>query len=186
MIVRWPLLLAAVLAALALLPAVLRGQSGRGGRRAGGLEILRVELPDGATWTLGPGGVGRPFRVRILLVNRGGEPLRIWDPANSEGSQAPIVVLTGAGGRRTVLRPPPFERSGAPTVWTIEPQQLRAIELDLLRLVGERSLEPGTYTLQAGYENALPAVGGMGGVWTGRVASEGQEVRVVRPPGRDE
>ena len=63
-------------------------------QRQPGLAVLRVDLPDGAKWTLGDGGIGRPFKARLLLVNHGKDPVTIWDYQNSEGAQCPGVILT--------------------------------------------------------------------------------------------
>jgi hypothetical protein len=146
------------------------------------LELVRVDLPDGKTWTLGAKGVGRPFMARLVLCNRGKAPIRIWDPANSEGSSCPRIVLTDFTGKETILQKAPVERSaGAPTFWTIEPNQVVKIDLELLRLIGEQSLPEGTYKLQGFYENAQGESDPIKGIWTGKIASAVQEIKIVAP-----
>jgi hypothetical protein len=149
-----------------------------------GLAILRVDLPDGTKWTLGDGGIGRPFKARLLLVNQGKDPVTIWDYQNSEGAQCPGVMLTDEKGKETILLPPPFPRlAGVPTVITIPPTQIIAIELELLRLIGERGLPPGKYRLKAFYENKLKndKVFIKSEVWVGRMESEPVEITIVAP-----
>jgi sulfatase modifying factor 1 len=149
-----------------------------------GLTVLRANLPDGTKWTLGDGGIGRPFKATLLLVNRGKRPVTIWDYQNSEGAQCPGVILTDEKGKETILRPPPFPRlAGVPTVITIPPTQIIAIELELLRLIGERGLPPGKYRLKAFYENELKndKVFIKSEVWVGRMESELVEITIVAP-----
>jgi hypothetical protein len=146
-----------------------------------GLELLRVELPDGRNWILGTGGIGRPFMVRLLLTNRGTTTLKIWDPRNSEGSQCPGVILIDTQSQQTVLQPPVVSRSGVPSIWTIEPDQVVMIELDLLRLIGKRSVPPGEYRLQGLYQNALSQSFTTTGVWVGLVASDPVLIQVIAP-----
>lgn len=146
------------------------------------LELLRVDLPDGKMWTLGDKGVGRPFMARLVLRNRGKAAIRIWDPANSEGSSCPRIVLTDFTGKETVLQQTPVERSaGVPTCWTIEANQVVKIDLELLRLIGEHSLPEGTYKLQGIYQNGLADSDPIKGVWTGQIASPVQEIKIVAP-----
>jgi hypothetical protein len=146
------------------------------------LDLLRVDLPDGTTWTLGDKGVGRPFMASLLLCNKGKAAIRIWDPTNSEGSACPRITLTDATGKETVLQKAPIERSaGAPTIWTIEPNQVIKIDLELLRLIGEHSLPAGTYKLRAFYQNTLADSDPIKGVWTGQIASPVQEIKIVAP-----
>src|SRR3984957_17059267 len=149
-----------------------------------GLAILRADLPDGTKWILGTGGIGRPFKASILLVNQGKEPVTIWDYQNSEGAQCPGVILTDEKGKETILLPPPFLRlAGVPSVITIPPTQIIAIELELLRLIGERGLPPGKYRLKAFYENKLKNDKTFikSDVWLGRIESEAVEITIVAP-----
>lgn len=149
-----------------------------------GLALLRSDLPDGAKWTLGKGGIGRPFNARLLLVNQGKEPVTIWDYQNSEGSQCPGVVLTDEKGRETILRPAMMERiTGVPSAITIPPTQTIAIELELLRLIGERGLPPGKYKLKGFYENKLKndKVFILSEVWLGRIEGEPVEITILAP-----
>ena len=153
-------------------------------RSLGGLEFLPLDLPDGGTWTLGSRGMGRPFLARLRLSNRSDKPIRLWDPENSEGSRCAFVELTDGHGRRTLLRPPAVERSGTATVVTVPPHGVLKLDLELLRLIGERPLPPGKYALRATYENRLDHVFGMRDIWTGRIAAEAREITVVAtPPG---
>ncbi len=145
---------------------------------------LHLALPDGNTWVLGEHGVGKPFMARLLLDNRGKTPVTIWDYRNTEGSSAPGVTLTDAQGNSTILRPPPMERAaGVPTVITIQPTQVIAIELELLRLVGERDLPPGKYKLSAfnenKFKNASPFV--KAEVWMGHIEAEPVEITIAGP-----
>ena len=120
------------------------------------LEFLRLELPDGKSWVLGAGGIGRPFLVKLLLVNRGQTTFNLWDPRDAEGSEAARIALTDGLGRRTVLAPAaPAARSGVPGALPVRANQVVAIELDLLRLIGTRSLAPGEYKIQGLYENHI-------------------------------
>jgi hypothetical protein len=148
-----------------------------------GLKLLRVDFPDGTRWTLGEGGLGRPFMVRLVLTNDGPEPVRIWDPHNSEGASCPRVALTDPQKRETILLPPGIARAaGIPTTVTLKPQEVFVIELDLLRLIDERGLAPGKYQLQGRYENDLKEAGfGIKDVWTGKLSSELQAMEIVRP-----
>jgi len=147
-----------------------------------GLELLRVELPDGQEWALGKGAVGRPFIARLLLINRGDGPLRIWDPLNSEGSQCASVELTDQTGQKTVLRMPALERSaGTPSFVLLEPNEVVKIDNELLRATFETIPPPGSYTLTATYENALERSGPIKNVWTGRLSSPPQKVQIVDP-----
>ena len=147
-----------------------------------GLASLRVDLPDGTKWILGNGGIGRPFKARLLLVNRGKESVTIWDYQNSEGAQCPGVILTDEHGKKTILRPPPMLRlAGVPSVITIQADGVIAIELELLRLIGENGLPPGKYRLKAFYENKLAndKVFIKSKVWVGRMESESVEITIV-------
>jgi formylglycine-generating enzyme required for sulfatase activity len=149
-----------------------------------GLAFLRADLPDGTTWTLGNGGIGRPFKARLLLVNQGKEPVTIWDYQNSEGAQCPGVILTDEKGKETILRPAPIERiTGVPSAITIPPTQTIAIELELLRLIGERGLPPGKYRLKGFYENKLKNDKSFikSEVWLGRIESDPVEITIVAP-----
>lgn len=149
-----------------------------------GLAFLRVDFPDGTAWTLGKGGIGRPFMARLLLVNQGTVPVTIWDYKNSEGAQDPGVILTDKNGKETILRPPPIERAaGVPTVITIQPHQVLPIDLELLRLIGERGLPSGKSSLKGFYENKLKNDGTFikTPVWLGRIESEPVEITIVVP-----
>lgn len=146
--------------------------------------MLRADLPDGAKWILGDGGIGRPFKARLLLTNRGKEPLTIWDYQNSEGAQCPGVILTDEKGKETILRPPSFPRlAGVPSVITIPADGVIAVELELLRLIGERGLPSGKYRLKAFFENELKndQVFIKAEVWVGRIESEPLEITIVSP-----
>ena len=107
--------------------------------------------------------------------------MKSWDYQNSEGAQCPGVILTDEKGKETVLLPPPFPRlAGVPSVITIPPTQIIAIELELLRLIGERGLPPGKYRLKAFYENKLKNDKSFikSDVWLpGRIESEPLEIR---------
>jgi hypothetical protein len=147
-----------------------------------GLELLRVELPDGQEWALGKGAVGRPFIARLLLINRSDGPLRIWDPLNSEGNQCVSLELTDQTGQKTVLRMPAIERSaGVPTVVLIEPNEVVRIDNELLRANFQAIPRPGSYTLTVTYENMLDSSGPIEGVWTGRLTSPPQQIQVFDP-----
>ena len=151
---------------------------------AAGLGFLKVDLPAGAKWILGAGGIGRPFEATLLLDNQGKTPVMIWDYKNSEGAQCPGVILTDAKGNKTVLQPPPIARAaGMPTVITIQPHGVIRIELELLRLIGERGLPPGRYQLRGFYENKLKNEFDFikAEVWTGRLESEAVEIEIVAP-----
>ena len=149
-----------------------------------GLALLRTDLPDGAKWILGNGGIGRPFKARLLLVNQGKEPVTIWDYQNSEGSQCPGVILTDEKGKETILRPAVMERiTGVPSAIVIPPTQTIAIELELLRLIGERGLPPGKYRLKGFYENKLKNDKSFikSEVYLGRIESEPVEITIGAP-----
>ncbi len=151
---------------------------------AGGLNLLKVDLPDGGKWILGEGGVGRPFMATLLLDNPGKTPVTLWDHQNSEGAQCPGVVLTDPKGKQTVLQPPAIARAGGiPTVVTIQPHGVMRIELELLRLIGERGLPPGKYQLRGFYENKLKNDFGFikAEVWTGWIESEAVTIEIVAP-----
>jgi hypothetical protein len=92
--------------------------------------------------------------------------------------------VTDAAGKETILRPPLKERiTGVPGVWTFNAQIVRGISLDLLRLIGERSLPEGRCSIRAFYENTLPNNGPFiqGPVWTGRIESRPVEIEIVLP-----
>ncbi len=149
-----------------------------------GLSLLPVDLPDGTTWKLGEGGIGRPFKVRLLLKNESKTPLMIWDYKNSEGAQCPGVILTDEKGKETILRPPPIERSaGVPGVIAIPPSEIIVIELELLRLIGERGLRPGTYKVVGFYDNKLKNDRTFikDDVWVGRSATESVKITIIAP-----
>jgi len=149
---------------------------------AGELSFASIELVDGDRWKLAEGGIGRPFTVRLLLVNRGATPLRLWQTGSAEGDACPVVLLEDAAGCETVLQPPPALRiSGVPHVTTVEPGRLLRIDLDLLRLLGPASPPPGAYRLRAVYENMIPRSMGVGGVWTGRLVGERREITIAVP-----
>jgi hypothetical protein len=151
-------------------------------RQFRGLQLLALDLRDGTSWVLGPGGLGRPFLARMLLTNIGDAPLRIWDPDNSEGSQCPSIILSDAKGKDIELRPAPIERSsGVPTVWTINPKQVVAINLEMLRLVGTNSPPPGTYKIRAFYRNTEADSATIKGVWTGHIGTDPVEIKIVLP-----
>ena len=149
---------------------------------AGDLSFASLELVDGDCWKLAKGGIGRPFTVRLFLVNRGATPLRLWQTGSAEGDACPVVLLEDAAGCETVLRPPPALRvSSVPHVTTVEPGRLLRIDLDLLRLLGPASPPPGSYRLRAVYENVISRAMGVGGVWTGRLVGEGREITIAVP-----
>lgn len=139
---------------------------------------LRLILPDGHTWRLAPGGMGRPFIVRFLLINHSGTPVHLWDPDNSEGSQNPSVILTASDGTGVTLTPPPVERSGVATSITIGPDKTFSINLELLRLIGDKSLPPGAYSVKGIYENHLGDR--FRDIWTGRIESDRLSISIVR------
>jgi hypothetical protein len=149
-----------------------------------GLEFVRLELPDGTSWTLGEGGIGRPFLARMVLSNIGPRPIKIWDPSGSEGSSCPRVVLTDARGRETVLRPTPVPRfAGVPLARALAPSEGVAIELELLRLVDVHSPPPpGEYRIRAIYSGAPEEDPSIKGIWPGTVASEPLTMKIVAPP----
>ena len=70
-----------------------------------------------------------------------------------------------------------------PSVIAIPPTQIVAIELELLRLIGERGLPPGKYRLKAFFENQLKndKVFIKSEVWVGRMESEPVEITIVAP-----
>ena len=149
-----------------------------------GLAFLRADLFDGTTWTLGHGGVGRPFMVSLALVNEGKQTVTIWDYKNSEGAQCPGVVLTDEAGKETVLQPAPIPRlAGIPSVINIGPNDVIRIDLDLLRLIGEHGLPPGRYTLKGFYENKMKNDGIFikKDVWMGRIESKPVAMTIVAP-----
>ena len=149
-----------------------------------GFAILRTDLPDGTTWILGDGGIGRPFMAWLLLVNEGKQPVTIWDYQNSEGACCPGVILTDEKGKETILRPAPTaQAAGIPSIITIEPHQIVRIELELLRLIGKHGLPPGPYKLKGFYENKLKndEVFIKKAVWVGRIESKPVEFTIVAP-----
>lgn len=151
----------------------------------GGLSLVRIDLLDGRQWILGTAmgrhDIGRPFAVRLVLVNRGAVPVTIWDPTNSEGSTAPGVILTDEDGKETVLKARPIERSGVPSVWVIEPNAARTITIDLLRLVPPAGIRPGPYSIRGVFENSHVnnEVFVKGRVWTGRIESPTCAMQVI-------
>lgn len=146
------------------------------------LSFAGIELLDGERWTLANGGIGRPFTLRLLLVNRGLDPVRLWQPGTAEGDTCPLVLLVDAAGTETVLRPPPNLRiGGVPHVSVVDTGRLLRIDLDLLRLVGPESPKPGAYRIRALYENVIPRSMGVEGIWTGRVASDWREIQILAP-----
>jgi hypothetical protein len=167
-----------------LLLLSLAGVAAAAEHASAGLTFLRVDLPDGKTWTLGQRGIGRPFMAVLLLSNEGQTPIKLWDHKNSEGAQSPGVILTDAKGQETILRPAPIARAaGFPTVETLQPHGVIGIELELLRLIGQRGLPPGAYKLKGIYENKLKNETDFikGEVWTGRIESAPVEIAIVAP-----
>lgn len=146
------------------------------------LQIFRIGLPDGRQWVLGKDGIGRPFSVRLLLLNRSDETMMIWDPNNTEGASAAGIILTDGKNRQTVLRPVGIERSaGVPTVITIAPDGVFSLDLDLLRLTGQNSLPAGNYSIKGEYRNNVKGEGPFENVWTGRIVSESSEITITSP-----
>lgn len=136
---------------------------------------LRLGLPDGLTWTLGEGGIGRPYMVQFVLTNHFDTPITIWDYKNKEGAQTFGVILTDETGKEIVLRPLPIERkAGDPTIITIEPYRSIVAEFEMLRMVGEHGLPPGHYWLRGFYENEMKNEYKFlkADVWTGRLDSQ--------------
>ncbi len=150
------------------------------------LEFVRLDLPDGTNWVLGEGGIGRPFLARLVLANNGRRPIQIWDPAGSEGSVCPLVVLADAQGRETIIRPKPVLRlAGVATARTLAAGDVVVIDLELLRLVDEESPPPpGDYTIRAIYANRLDQAFPITGVWTGTIQSNRQAMKIIAPSGR--
>ncbi len=146
---------------------------------------LSFNLPDGQTWTLGAKAVGRPFMVRLVLANESDKPIQIWDPQNSEGSVCPRVILTDQAGKSTTLTPPGIARAaGIPTVWNFKPHDVRAIDIELLRLVDEKTVLPrGQYKIKAGYENTLANDFTFikGPIFIGKLESEAQTITIIAP-----
>jgi len=143
---------------------------------------LRVELPDGGTWILAEGGIGRPFAVRFVLSNRGEAAITLWDADGSEGRGCFHVILTDTKGNETLLQPEPVERSaGVPTAMTLNPGQKLPINFDLLRLIGEKSPAAGDYQLRLEYRNELAQAGPVKQVWTGQIASASKPLKIVPP-----
>jgi hypothetical protein len=145
---------------------------------------LEMRLVDGAKWTLAPGGLGRPCQIDLFVWNKIQEVVSIWDPTNSEGSQCPGVLLTNADGKSFEFRPKAIPRlAGVPSVWAIDVNGARVISFDLLRLVGEKGLPPGTYKIRGFYENKLAndKVFFPEKVWTGRIESESTALDIVAP-----
>jgi hypothetical protein len=145
---------------------------------------LQLQLPDGNAWTLGAGGIGRPFMARLLLINPGQKPVRTWGYSGPEGAQCPSVTLTDEKGRVTTLRPPAEMRlAGVPVPMILQPAEVVPINLELLRLIGEHGLPPGKYKIQAFYENSLkdepPFV--TDPIWTGRIQSQATDMTIVAP-----
>ena len=178
---------------LLLVPAAGLACVALGGLRVGSaaapekaLEFVRLELSDGTNWTLGEGGVGRPFQVRLVLANNGKQPITIWEPTEAEGSNCPQVVLTDAKGLETVLRPRLIGRAaGVPTGRTLAPAEVFAIELELLRLVDVNSPPfPGDYTIRAVYRSEPDENPFVKNVWTGTVQSQGVAMKIVPLPAR--
>jgi len=149
---------------------------------AAGLELLRVELPDGDRWLLGERGLGRPFVARLLLTNRGETPLKIWHPDCTEGSAAAGVWLIPGDGKKLILRRKPVERAaGVATAKTIKPNEVVRIDLELLRLIDSKSPAAGTYRVVGVYENDLPRVEQIT-VWSGRLEKAADHaISIVRP-----
>jgi len=146
------------------------------------LSFASIELLDGERFILAEGGIGRPFLVRLLLVNRGETPLRLWQPGTGEADACPAVLLADGDGEEIVLRVPPTLRvTGVPQATALEPGRLLRIDLDLLRLVGGGSPAPGGYRLRGLYESVIPRSMGVEGVWTGRLLSEPREIVIERP-----
>lgn len=146
---------------------------------------LHVQFPDGETWALGKRGVGRPFAARLIFGNQSDDTIHIWDPHNAEGSTCPGVILIGPKGQKLVLRPKQiFRFTGVPSVWTLPPHASCSLDLELLRLVGTQSLEPGRYQVKAFYDNQLenkPKTFIRHDVWTGHVESIKKKIEIVAP-----
>ena len=164
--------------ALAALPAMSE-DGGSASQR--GLELTQVQTPDGRQWALRRDGTGRPFELRVVLVNRSKSQVRVWSPDNSEGSQAVTIVLGDSEGKRTHLRPQAVERSGMPTAVTLMPNQALAIRIDLLRIVPLPAPTPGRYLLRAWYANEVATAGNVEGVWTGKIVSTPFEIEITSP-----
>jgi hypothetical protein len=146
------------------------------------LGFVSLGFPDGKDWILGKGGLGRPFSVRFVLGNDGEAPIRLWNAKDAEGLRCPSIRLTNTDGKVIVLRPEaPNARSGVPGSVELAPHQTIAIELDLLRMIGTRSLAPGAYRLQGIYENRVTDTAFVKGLWTGEIRSMTETIRIVAP-----
>ncbi len=150
---------------------------------ANGLS-LKLELPDGEKWVLGEKGIGRPFLARLYVCNNGEEDVRVWDPANSEGSVSPSVILTnGKTSRQFLLRPLFVNRTTGPATFNVlKPHEVLSINLELLRLVDEQcSPSAGEYLVTARYENSRDHGGQVKNIWTGRITSESKQIQILAP-----
>jgi hypothetical protein len=145
------------------------------------LSFASIELLDGERWILAEGGIGRPFGVRLLLVNRGKTGLRLWQPGTGEADACPAVLLADDWEENVLRAPPTLRVTGVPQATVLEPGRLLRIDLDLLRLVGGASPAPGGYRLRGLYESVIPRSMGVEGVWTGRLLSEPREIVIERP-----
>jgi hypothetical protein len=145
------------------------------------LEIVGTAVPDGTNWTLGDGGIGRPFSVRIVLGNRSKTPVRIWRPDSPDGSHLAWVTLSDSEGHETKLEWPAIPRFGLPSSLSVEPNGTAVYNLELLRAQGITDLKPGTYRLVAHYANTTAADGQSQGVWTGEIASQPLVIKIQRP-----
>jgi len=145
---------------------------------------IELQLPDGHDWVLDKGGLGRPFLARLVLVNWGPESIRVWTPEVGEGRLCPSVSLTNRlSGHLVVLRPrlSPVP-DGIASFSTIKPGEVKSIELELLRLIGECSPPEGIYMTTAHYISTIDRSGTLvKGVWTGSIKSGVEEVRIVAP-----
>jgi hypothetical protein len=140
-----------------------------------GLAISAIRLPDGSTWS----ATGR-FRLEFTLRNNSAQPIAIWDPANSEGSLSPSVVLTGGHGNKWTLSPHGIERSGIPTAVTLEPTGTLTITLNLPEMTKSSSIDPGDYKVQVSYRNSQPATGPVKKIWIGEITSEFVNLHIAR------
>ncbi|HWB53537.1 MAG TPA: hypothetical protein VG722_05065 [Tepidisphaeraceae bacterium] len=145
------------------------------------IKILRIDLIDGHRWTLGPGAVGRPFDIRVVLVNTSDQSVQLWPIDSSEGAECAKVILASAEGGKLTLSSAGIRRSGRPVAKTLQPHETYAFDLDLLRLIDDRNLSPGQYQLQVTYSNDQDSSGRINGVWTGSVASQLYAFEIVLP-----
>lgn len=141
---------------------------------AGGLE-LSIAVPENN----GKRTISLDKTFQVVLTNRTGKPLKIWEDSNSWGYAALRFEITeGAGGNVVVRKKERDWRKNMPTFWAIDDGERVTYDVSLGSDEWEglpKGLSGATVTMRAILEILPDEQSKEFGVWTGKVASPAAE-----------